>query len=1690
MLSRLKTQMTLKGAMVGIILCMFMLIPAISHAIPQGGDVVGGTASISTPNASTMNITQTTNKVIINWQGFSIDVNELVEFIQPGSSAVALNRVVGVDPSLILGQLVANGNVFLINPNGILFGPDATIDVAGLLATTLNISDSDFMSGNYNFFQDQEKALSYIINEGKIVINDNGFAVLVAPLVSNEGLIIANLGQVKIGAAEQFTVNFDGEGLINFVISNPSGQTPGTVLIPTSQITDIIKEVVNTTEIIEAGQVVEEDGVIKLVGAGGTAINTGTIQADGASGQNAGSIEINSTQATVLTKDTLLTASGSGENSSGGDVMILSDGNTVFIDGALIEAKGGDISGDGGFIEISGAGKIYVGGLVDTRATNGVTGMLFLDPTDIAIGDAATGGDISLVGGIWSSNGSVGSSFLNIGALNASLLASNITVTTASGAVAPAGGDITVFSLLSTPVTNSGSGYGLTLRADEDITIITAINLTAGAGGSGDLTLRAGQSGVINTGGITAVGAITANNLIAVADTSIIMTNLTVNSMDLTTNQVGVIQATNTQAATVTASTVNQAITITANTGNLAINTVNAGTAQVNLTATSGSITDNTVAETANITGGTITLNTSTGIGAAGVGDIETAGTAINATNATGNIYIANNTAAPSTATLQITGTGDIDFDQTGGGALTVFSALTNDGSIDISTAGAGLTATLVQAGGAARNIILTTTGSGNVTVGDVTAEGDQTTITAAGSILDDTDNGTTNITANTISLTAGTDIGGGGGGGAIPLGYLDIDVAAGSGGTLNLAWTGGTAGKNLYLNFVGAAVLSSSMPAIPADLGNIGLGVTGFDFTFDNGTFGNALNSWNLTVYANNIGLTYDNAAGYEIQTTGDVSLTAATGTITDTGDVNQAIDIIANNLTLSSASGIGTAGPPATNSLEIDATSLSAQVTGPGIIYIRDLAGGLTVTSATTNNGNIEIEASGNSAGAIDLTVGTITAGAGGADTATLTAANAGAGGASILDDNNDLTMITASTINLTAKTAIGSNTLIVGPIPEGYLDINVAPGMPTLNIGGTLTSLYLNFIGGNMQSSQFGGILPGGLTDIGIGVGSGDFTFDDGTFDGITANLSVYADNIDLNYLAGSDINTTGNVVLTAATGFINDTESGLGEDTFDDIIANDLQMTAETGIEAGGANPFFSIETDVSSLTVTNNVSGNIDIENYSAALQVNGATNSGAGYIYIYNMATPSTMTIAGNVTSQGGDIDLATEDGLTINSGFTISSNGGDIYLDSDYSADGVGAYTQQAGSVVDAVDAGVGDVEIWLSQASTLDDIIGSTVEIFFDGNADIVDNGTTSVQATNFVIDGFGSQLTANGINLNTQVANLQIGQFGASAGNITIANTGALNLVDNGSSRLGAPWGYSIDNPGGSVNITASSPLNVNADVTGLGDVTLTAAGSVALNDHITIAAGINVQSTGGDVYLLAGDDIIQGAGGLISAVGNDIFLTAGTDADAVGAITMSGTVGSGAENVTANAKQSITLSNTDISTLIAHSTVAGNISVPNETDAITLTDIDTANGSITIVAGGAVTATDVQSLTDNDANDISITGTSVQVFDVIAGAGANADVNLTATTGAITENGDGAADVVADVLTATATTGIDLDTTVNSLDASVTGAGSIIIDETDAITLTDVDTANGPITIVAGGAVIATDVQSLTDNDAND
>jgi len=126
-------------------------LPYMVYANPTGGQVAAGNVTIRQESATKVGITQTTAKGIIDWQKYSIGANEQVQYYQPSASSVTLNRVVGQDPSQILGRLTANGQVFLVNPNGIYFGKNAQVDVAGLVASTHNIRNEDFLAGRYNF---------------------------------------------------------------------------------------------------------------------------------------------------------------------------------------------------------------------------------------------------------------------------------------------------------------------------------------------------------------------------------------------------------------------------------------------------------------------------------------------------------------------------------------------------------------------------------------------------------------------------------------------------------------------------------------------------------------------------------------------------------------------------------------------------------------------------------------------------------------------------------------------------------------------------------------------------------------------------------------------------------------------------------------------------------------------------------------------------------------------------------------------------------------------------------------------------------------------------------------------------------------------------------------------------------------------------------------------------------------------------------------------------------------------------------------------------------------------------------------------------------------------------------------------------------------------------------------------------
>src|SRR6059036_1968723 len=295
------------------LMVLFQMAPiSVWAQLPRGGQVVGGQATITQPNPATLLINQRTDRAIINWQSFSIGASNLTRFLQPGSGSVALNRVVGGDLSQIFGQLQANGRIFLLNPNGVIFGPSARVDAAGLLAGTMSIANSDFMAGRYVFQQDPGN-LASVINQGVIRTPDGGFVVLAGAGVLNQGTIDARLGTVALASGKTLTIDFGSEGIMQFAVDGalagqpigPDGRSlasrvsnegrisadGGRVTLSARAVGDVLTNVVNNSGIIEARSIANQGGQIVLSGGDSGVVGvSGNLDASGRSAGETGGI--------------------------------------------------------------------------------------------------------------------------------------------------------------------------------------------------------------------------------------------------------------------------------------------------------------------------------------------------------------------------------------------------------------------------------------------------------------------------------------------------------------------------------------------------------------------------------------------------------------------------------------------------------------------------------------------------------------------------------------------------------------------------------------------------------------------------------------------------------------------------------------------------------------------------------------------------------------------------------------------------------------------------------------------------------------------------------------------------------------------------------------------------------------------------------------------------------------------------------------------------------------------------------------------------------------------------------------------------------------------------------------------------------------------------------------------------------
>jgi filamentous hemagglutinin family protein len=382
-------------------------LPGVANANPTGGSVAAGTATITNSPLNT-DINQSSNKAVINWSSFNIAPNETTSFHQPGASSVALNRIGDANPSSILGALNANGQLMLINPNGMMFGTNSQVNVGGLVATTANISDANFMSGNYKFNQTGDPNAA-ITNNGHINVADGGYAALVAPTVNNNGTITANLGKVALGGADSFVLDLTGDNLISFAVPGVSGQRGnaatvnnngsviadgGKVLLTAKSAKSALDSAINSSGLIQAHSAVNHNGQISLVADnidvggtmdvhGGGSLHGGTIDVQANknlsfSGQALAGSDTGTGGTVNLTGKTMQLGGTIDTDGSAGMANIVGTGNSLDIDsnGAYTVASGMD---NGGTVNLKNKKTINLNNQIDTSSQDGDGSLHFLD---------------------------------------------------------------------------------------------------------------------------------------------------------------------------------------------------------------------------------------------------------------------------------------------------------------------------------------------------------------------------------------------------------------------------------------------------------------------------------------------------------------------------------------------------------------------------------------------------------------------------------------------------------------------------------------------------------------------------------------------------------------------------------------------------------------------------------------------------------------------------------------------------------------------------------------------------------------------------------------------------------------------------------------------------------------------------------------------------------------------------------------------------------------------------------------------------------------------------------------------------------------------------------------------------------------------------------------------------------------
>jgi filamentous hemagglutinin family protein len=427
-----------------------------ANTTPHGGQVVGGQASIAQAPGS-VTITQSSARTAINWQSFNVGSAAKVTFKQPNPQAIALNRVISNNPSIIAGRIDANGQIVLMNQSGVVFTPGSQVNAESLVASTAGISAKNFMAGHM-VFDAPPKPGARIVNDGTITMKQAGLAAFVAPQVINCGTITATLGHVILAGASTFTLDISGDGLVSIDVTQAVRKVDlggrvvdalvtnqglivangGTVTLTAQAVDGVIQQLLDVRGVVQADSVGQSKGAITIAGIGGDLQVAGSLLARGTQpGSGGGTIAVDATGAVRVAPTAGIDASG---DAGGGVVALGTDaaraaagtadttapkarrvsiaqgavvtadatqtgtGGTITVLSAQRSDQNGALSAQGidagGRIETSSDGVISLSGTETVFSAHGHDGTILLDPATLVIGNGPTAAGTAVLGGV------------------------------------------------------------------------------------------------------------------------------------------------------------------------------------------------------------------------------------------------------------------------------------------------------------------------------------------------------------------------------------------------------------------------------------------------------------------------------------------------------------------------------------------------------------------------------------------------------------------------------------------------------------------------------------------------------------------------------------------------------------------------------------------------------------------------------------------------------------------------------------------------------------------------------------------------------------------------------------------------------------------------------------------------------------------------------------------------------------------------------------------------------------------------------------------------------------------------------------------------------------------------------------------------------------------------------------------